>query len=502
MSTHKYTFNFYVSLFVAIGCVALCGISLSLYNSIHNFVKCFVYVNSRNTSSTLTYDNFCANSSVLDPILVSDPEFFDQDLIVTSRWSLIQSLNLGMNAVSCFFFGIISETYGRKIMFQFSLVTDIIGLGLILAFYSTGSFGFIVAGRCLNGLAVGGYTLNAPVYLQEIAVAQHKEKIGSLFATSFNTGTIIAQFLGLEFIFGSADQWIHGVHFTIALTGFLIFWSIFSVETPDWYAAKNDKQNRAASILKLHSIDVGDEEIPSDLIQQDQSKNPIAHYFQEMKNMMTDSAVGKITIMIMILIMLVYNLSGYTVLIIYSASIFSGQGFDNANSAYLTLGMTFAVILSTLVFMSQIEKMNKRWTLVVSFAILGIFNGLLATFGVIDPTGNKIPALNIVSAVVIYLAVILINFGLFQIPLLLSPMMIKPKYRTIANNLIITADWSSAWLVAFIFPYIYRGISANVFWIFGCICLGSSVWSFFRFSNPDGKNFDQIEVIFQKRKWL
>lgn len=502
MATHKYTFNFYASLFLAVSCVVLCGISLGIYNPIHNFVKCFVYVNSRDANSTLTYENFCANSSVLMPLLKGNPKFFDQDLIVTSRWSLIQSLNLGMNAVSCFFFGIVSETYGRKIMFQFSLIMDIIGLGLILAFYSSGSFGFMIAGRCLNGFAVGGYTLNTPMYLQEISVAQHKEKVGALFAVSFNVGTIIAQFLGLEFIFGKVTEWIHGIHFTIALTGFLLVWSIFSVESPDWYAAKNDKKNRAASILKLHSIDIGNEEIPSDLIQKHQSSNPIINYFQEMKAMFTDSVVGKITIMIMILIMLAHNFNGYTVLIVYSAGIFSAEGFNNANAAYMTLGMTFTVILSTVAFMSQIEKFNKKWILVVNFVIIGIFHCLLATFGLIDPTAKKIPGLNIASAVIVYLAVIIIDFGVFQIPLLLSPMMIKPKYRTIANNLILTAAWFSAWLTAFVFPYIYREISKNVFWIFGGICFSSSVWSFFRFSNPDGKDFDQIEHTFGKRKWL
>lgn len=171
MATHKYTPSFYTSLVLALCTCALSSLGLGIFNPIHSFVRCFLYVYGGHAGiSDDQYTNFCSNSANLGGAFSE----------ITSQWTTINSVNLAMAAVACFFFGVIQDTYGRKVMFQTSLVSDALGLSLIVAFFYTGSFGLAVAGRIFNGFATGGYTLAAPVYLQEIAVAEQKVKFGSL----------------------------------------------------------------------------------------------------------------------------------------------------------------------------------------------------------------------------------------------------------------------------------------------------------------------------------
>lgn len=382
MAELKYTKQFYCSITVAICLSAICGISVGCFNPIHTFIKCFLYVHGNYPGSAgLNYAEFCSNLTNLETN-------YEQ---VTAKWSLISSLNLLACTISSFFFGVISDIYGRKVMFRFSLIVDLISFALTVIFYHVGYFAIVAVARLLTGIAAGGYTVAAPIYLQEISMPNDRDKFGTLFGLCYNVGFVFVQVLGLEQVFGTTLGWINIVYIWGAILMLMLFLTFFAVESPGWSESKGDDYNKRLSLIKLHTfVKNADGSLSKNASEdltmiQSEKKNlgPLqayAQYFYDMKEMLL-TATGKVTVGIMLMIIFCHNFNGYSVMMIYSTGIFSSAGFDNQTSTILTIGMTLTIILACTGFTSLIDKVNKKLVILIGLSLCSIYGILLAVFG-------------------------------------------------------------------------------------------------------------------------
>lgn len=80
-------------------------------------------------------------------------------------------------------------------------------------------------------------------------------------------------------------------------------------------------------------------------------------------------------------------------------------------------------------------------------------------------------------------------------------MMIKPAYRAIGNNFILSAGWGSLFICVFVFPYLDQAFGRYSFLFFVGFAILGIIYLFFRYVNPDGKSLSEIEDIFSERKF-
>lgn len=183
-------------------------------------------------------------------------------------------------------------------------------------------------------------------------------------------------------------------------------------------------------------------------------------------------------------------------MLLYSTEIFSSAGFSNQTSTILTIGKTLTIVIASLAFTSLVNQLNKKMVILVGLVLCFIYGVLLAIFGQFP----EVQVLNVASAVLVYLFSFTANFGMFQLPLL-SVMMIKPKYRAVCNNFILSMGWGSFFLGSFSFPYLDQAFGRYSFLFFAGLAILGVIYVCFRYVNPDGKSLDEIETIFEKRRF-
>ena len=488
-----YTATAYISLALAVCSVFIVGCHLNWLNSLHTFIKCFFLVNLEG-NELLDYKTFCSIKENLD-----DLSLYDR---VIPQWSVAQSLNLFMCAIGGFLLGYVLDQYGRKRTFQVGIFIDALGMGLTAGTYWTSSFPMFTAGRVLSGIALGAYLLVAPVYLQEIAMAKDKQLFSTFFGWAFNIGTLFIQILGIEKILGQYDRWIGMPFVIIGLIVVMAVLSIFAEETPDWATGRGDLKRAGKLARKLHGVDTtvgnddqneGDDQ--DDFDNSTATKNPT--YWQNFAHLFKNKPTLKIVIFMTFGIMGWHNLNGTPVFILFSTSIFAISGFTNEMAGYLTIAMGCTAILASLTFTILVSRFNKRTMAILAMFLVTVYNILMTAFG----RYPDIQALNILSIILIYLVVYTIQSTVFLIALMLPVLLVRPQYRSAATSFVVTAGWLSMFVATFIFPYVFKEIGSYSFLIYGSLSAIWLVWTWFRMVDPDGKDFDEIEEIFRKRKW-
>lgn len=107
-----------------------------------------------------------------------------------NRMSATEKANVTSNLVSCFQIGALAgalifypatQYFGRKIVLQFSALLFQLGSGIQLYPSASRGLAAMYAGRLLNGLALGGITLTAPLFLAEISPPGIRGRIVGLY---------------------------------------------------------------------------------------------------------------------------------------------------------------------------------------------------------------------------------------------------------------------------------------------------------------------------------
>ena len=148
--------------------------------------------------------------------------------------------------------GIPGDRYGSRACLRgLALLYIASGLGCALA----GGWGELLFFRFIGGLAIGGSSVLAPVYISELAPSKRRGALTGLFQLNIVAGILVA-YLSNSLIEGW--RWKFGVTCLPALLFFLLLWLIPA--SPRWLALKG----RAAEALEVLRR-IGSADPPGDL---------------------------------------------------------------------------------------------------------------------------------------------------------------------------------------------------------------------------------------------
>ena len=144
---------------VILGCAAglIFGYEVGALNTLHLQIKCWLWSIKNDlvkTSICSNADNDFSNSTIFD---------FTQ---ITAQWTLVSAIPMATAILSGSFGFLLSDTIGRVKTQVVFLFCCLIGSILIWTSKLTHSFGQFLAGRAINGLALGGITVVTPMYTQ------------------------------------------------------------------------------------------------------------------------------------------------------------------------------------------------------------------------------------------------------------------------------------------------------------------------------------------------
>lgn len=344
--------------------------------------------------------------------------------------------------------GVISKKYGRKMSLIFSAVLFTISAwGSGLPAYLPQSVSLLVVFRLIGGLGIGIASMNAPMYISELAPVHVRGRLVTLYQLGIVLGFLLV-FLVTYFI-GEGQSESYNVE-----TGWrMMFWSelvpsilflllLFVVpRSPRWLFLQGYEQE-ARAILVQHQGEEGVEQTISEIttaIKESEGSLSLAEIFK--------SGVGKIVIIGSVL-SIVQQFTGINAVLYYGADIFEkalGFGPDDVLKQQVILASVNVVC--TLIAMYLVDKWGRKPLIIVG--CIGMIVGFAFLAGTLMT--NQVGILSLLG--------ILFFIGSFSLSMgpvvwVLLSEIFPNNARSIGMSIAVSVQWIANYLVSQFFPVV------------------------------------------------
>lgn len=358
-----------------------------------------------------------------------------------------------------------------------------------------GKMWVLALGRTISGLGAGAATVVGPIYVSEISPLDKRGLFGAFTQVQINAGIAISQLLGFFLSKSSKWRWI------LATAGFIaafnLFGLLFAPETPRWLAANNQPRNARTVLQRIRGNDTdirdemddwemsGDAEQQSLLPQQRGTRVP-----QESgKSFIDVIRIRKYrrAVFAVSATMIAQQLTGINSVVMYSVSIL-GEVMPH-KAALVTIIVSAANVLVTLIFSPLADKIGRKKCLLASISGMGSASVILA-----DGLANdkRIPT-------IVGVAIFVCSFGigLGPIPFILSSELVGPEAVGATSSWALAFNWLSTFLVAQFVPMLNSKLPpGKLYLIFAGIAAFFSV--LITFCVPESKGKTTAEEVWSE----
>lgn len=321
-----------------------------------------------------------------------------------------------------------------------------------------------VAFRFLGGLAIGGSSVLAPVYIAEVSPAARRGFLVALFQLNVVIGILVAYVS--NFVIGRlvttdlAWQIKLGI---AALPAILFLIMLLRIPpSPRWLAQRGRDEDALAAIAQLG---MGD---PQTIIAEFRSDQV------ETSNARLSWAAYRKPILLAIGVAAFNQLSGINAILYYLGDIFAAAGFDRLSADLQSVAIGVANLLATFVGMTVIDRAGRKPLLLIGAAGTGI---ALAAVATIYSTGQGQTLL--LPALIGFILFFAISQGAVIWVYLseIFPTAVRARGQALGS----ATHWGMNALIAFGFPVVARYTQAAPFWFFAAAMAVQFliVWRFF-----------------------
>ncbi|KAG0348844.1 hypothetical protein BG004_003991 [Podila humilis] len=364
----------------------------------------------------------------------------------------------------------------------------------------------IVIGRIIIGFGCGLVGVIAPTYLGEIASIQTRGILGSLHQLFLVFGLLVSNLAGIAW--SSPPGW----RITLALNGLpaILQLCLLStiLESPSYLLSKGkvDKARENLYILRkgfeskvvqaefdgmvalLHSA------VTSDSKETAPNKSVLnasdAADTQMPATGMPHSGKCQRLVLVGVVIHFLQQGSGINGLVYYSTSILS-KVFAAGNAKYITVGNSFCSLLSTLLAVYLVDRINRRPLLVLSLTGVGV-SAILLTIGSYLDVGGLV-----MVAVFLYVTTFCIGMG--PIPWLIISELLPAHAVSSGSVLATTVNWVTNFIIGLIFPTLTKSMGNATFLLFGSISFIGAGFVWWQVPETRNRTIEQVmEEMAQK----
>ncbi len=372
-----------------------------------------------------------------------------------------------------------ADIYGRRTMLK---VTGALFLISAIGTGTANSLTVFVIFRLIGGLAVGGASVIAPMYISEISPAKIRGRLVAITQLAIVTGALTA-FFSNYLLVGIGDNNWRWMFLAEGIPAFTFFILLFFVSRSPRWLVKVDRIDEARSVIQSlnHSADV-------DHIMNDISQSINKEIFS--KGVVLFKKPYRRLVLIGIAVGMFNQLTGINIIFYYTPTIFKSAGFGNEAALMQTVIVGATNLVFTLIGMSLIDKLGRKFLLILGAAGMPIFLGLFSyTFLNQDFDGYF---------VLIYLIGFVAFFASSQglVIWVILAEMFPNNIRARASAIGSFSHWFFNALTAFLFPI---AVSAfGVGYIFGFYTIATIVSLFFfrKFLvETKGKSLEELEKV-------
>ncbi len=251
--------------------------------------------------------------------------------------------------------GVPGERWGRRDSLKVLAVLYVVSsLGCALAW----NWYVLVFFRFVGGLAIGGSSVLAPMYIAEVSPAELRGRLVGFFQFNVVFGILLAYLSNYLIVLGRLGatewRWEFGVAVFPAL---LFFVMLFTVPRSPRWLAKQGRVEEARSVLQQ----IGDEHYEQDL------RDIVASIDDERKvaGEVLFSRKHGLPIFLAVSIGMFNQLSGINAILYYLNNIFAYAGFSKVSGNLQAVAIGATNLLFTMIAMSVIDKIGRKTLLLV-----------------------------------------------------------------------------------------------------------------------------------------
>ena len=449
-------------------------------------------------------------------------KYFELNVIDPSgalKGFIVSSALLGA-LVGAAFAGILSKVIGRKNSLIIAAVLFAIsawGSGLPGMLPETTTL--LVIFRIIGGIAIGVASMNAPMYIAEIAPAKTRGNLVSFYQLAIVIGFfvvfLVTYFIGSELTESENIQYGWRDMFWSELVPAILFFVLlfFVPKSPRWLMLKGREEEALKVLESIHGKELADKEYV-EIKRSIESETKVERISVFAKSMLPIVVIGTV-------LSILQQFTGINAVLYYGADIFEqALGFGKDDILKEQILLATVNLLFTFIAMFTVDKLGRKpllmiggFGMLVGFLMMG-FTLYLSGYTHVNSEG--LPTISNAEGIISLVGVLIFigSFAMSMGPIVwvILSEIFPNKIRSAAMSIAVAAQWLANYFVSQTFPMVV-GSDANKLQVDGGVWNNSLpyfifsafiiiiivfVWKFI--PETKGKTLEEMEMVFQRKK--
>ncbi|MCS2298890.1 sugar porter family MFS transporter [Bacteroides ovatus] len=399
--------------------------------------------------------------------------------------------------VGVLFAGILSDKLGRKLTMVISAVlfsTSALGCAL------SADFTQLVIYRIIGGVGIGVVSIVSPLYISEVAVAQYRGRLVSLYQLAVTVGFLGAYLVNYQLLAWAESgtqlsvDWLNKVFITEVWRGMLgmetlpaiLFFIIifFIPESPRWLIVRG-KELKAVSILeKIYNS------ITEAKSQLKETKSVLTSETRSEWSLLMKPGIFK-AVIIGVCIAILGQFMGVNAVLYYGPSIFENAGLSGGDSLFYQVLVGLVNTLTTVLALVIIDKVGRKK--LVYYGVSGMVVSLIL-IGLYFLFGDSLGVSSLFLLVFFLFYVFCCAVSICAVVFVLLSEMYPTKVRGLAMSIAGFALWIGTYLIGQLTPWMLQNLTpAGTFFLFALMCVPYMLIVWKLVPETTGKSLEEIE---------
>ncbi|MCK4466006.1 MAG: sugar porter family MFS transporter [Bacteroidales bacterium] len=352
--------------------------------------------------------------------------------------------------------GRLGDKFGRKkVLLVTSVLFGVSAIGSGLA----NSIPTFIFYRIFGGLAVGGASVLAPMYIAEVSPAQLRGRMVSINQLTIVIGISLAYYSNYFLLEIGENSW-RWMFAAEAVPSLLFFMALFIVpESPRWLVARNDEAKAKQVLEKVAGSDFAGfelKEIKASLTGS-QKRRTLKQAFKKKYSFI---------LFLGIFLAVFQQWSGINVIFFYAPDIFAKANLGIDAALFQTTLIGIMNILFTILAMQVIDKIGRKIMMLIGAAGMTVCYIVIGYLFLIGKTEGWLLLTFIIVTPAFF------AFGLGPTVWVVLSEIFPNKIRGAAMSVATFSLWVACYLLTLTFPILVELFNtANTFWIYAVICV-------------------------------
>ena len=405
--------------------------------------------------------------------------------------------------IGVLFAGILSDKFGRKFTMILSAIlfsTSAIGCAVSVEFKQ------LVVYRIIGGVGIGVVSIISPLYISELAVAQYRGRLVSLYQLAVTIGFLGAYLVNYQLLGYSTSNpdivtgwwslifvtevWrgMLGMEILPALLFFIIIF--FIPESPRWLILKG-REEKATNILERIYTSSKDA-----LFQLAETKSVLSSESKSEWKLLLQPGIRK-AVIIGVCIAMLGQFMGVNAVLYYGPSIFENAGLSGGDSLFYQVLVGLVNTLTTVLALVIIDKIGRKKLVYYGVSGMVISLILIATYFIY---GESWGISSIFLLVFFLFYVFCCAVSICAVVFVLLSEMYPTRVRGFAMSIAGFALWIGTYLIGQLTPWMLQNLTpAGTFILFAIMCVPYMLIVWKLVPETTGKSLEEIERHWMKK---